>query len=139
MISPQPKPETRKTARRRVKRGRALWISAVRSVVLRRDAGCRFPESARGEYPCAGPLEMDEFTSRAQRRGRPFGEIFNVENCWMLCREHHRQKTENLWRFAFPHGRDRNVNGPVRFQLAQDVIVGGVSARPFYIELNAIE
>lgn len=37
---------------------------------------------------------MDERVSRSKLRGRPPEEIFNLDNCMRLCRDHHRMKTE---------------------------------------------
>lgn len=57
----------------------------VRAEVLKRAGG--FCEACGAPGTDLAPLEMDHFFSRRNSE--------SVGSCWMLCRQHHREKTDN--------------------------------------------
>lgn len=91
-----PKPVSLARHRAATRRARNAVIRSVREAVFARDRDCRFPQSLRAQWPCGGPHEMDERVPRSRLRGRQPEDIFNLDNCMRLCRDHHRMKTENL-------------------------------------------
>lgn len=100
-----PKPETRRTEKRRQRRHRHEVVRTVRAVVLARDQRCR---SCGVRH---ATLEMHELRSRAQLRGRSPEDIFNTENCLMLCRQCHQRVTER--RITIEPCTDRGADGQV--------------------------
>jgi 5-methylcytosine-specific restriction endonuclease McrA len=80
----RPMVRQRREVEGRVRESRKLQRQAVRAECVKRAGG-------KCENCCArfvgGPLEMDHFHGRAVSE--------TVETCWLLCRECHRQKTEN--------------------------------------------
>lgn len=90
-----PKPQSVAAERAAKRRLRVAAIIRTREAVFARDKDCRFPEALRSQWPCGGPHEMDERVPRSRLRGRPPDEIFNLDNCMRLCRDHHRMKTEH--------------------------------------------
>jgi len=76
-----PTREERKTAKKEIKRD---VVADTRAKVWALDVAC-----ICGACRPASTDEMHEIKSRAQLRGRPAEEIFNVENCVRLSRKCH--------------------------------------------------
>jgi len=93
-----PKGRTRAQEKRSARAERNARIKAVRGWVVTRDLVCRLMSLGLGA--CEGRSEMDELTPRSALRNRPPAEIFNLENCWLLCSSHHRAKTERRLRIG---------------------------------------
>ena len=104
------KPEPRKAQKAREKRDRNAHIASVRRDVMLRDTRCRVCH----QKPVTG-LEMHEIVPRSQLRGKQPHEIFNTVNCIALCRDCHREVTENRIDLV-PASESLGANGPVEVQ-----------------------
>lgn len=97
---PEPKRSERKAAKKEsAKVRRALVRAACMSRAGDRCECCGVPGTA------LAPLEMDHFLGRARSE--------SVGTCWMLCRQCHRDKTENRpsanhWRVVFSLHQNNN-------------------------------
>ena len=105
-----PKPERRKTQKAREKRDRNAHIASVRRDVMQRDTRCRVCR----QKPVTG-LEMHEIVPRSRLGGKQPHEIFNTVNCIALCRDCHREVTENRIDLV-PASESLGANGPVEVQ-----------------------
>lgn len=85
------KPTERQKAAKAVKAGKRLTKresnARVYAAVRERDAGC-CTASRVAAGPCGGSLEIDHQWGRGKEPTR-------VENCRLLCRDHHRRKTDS--------------------------------------------
>ena len=115
-FNPQPKPEKRASQRKRQRETRSAVISEVRAIVVKRDKACRvcrkLLQNAAGD-----PFgEMHELQSRAKLRGKPPREIFNTQNCVMLCHLCHVKITENKIDLV-PVDQEQGANGVLEVQV----------------------
>lgn len=86
--------ETREQRKRRKEREEAAVVSAVHDEVFSTRATCQLCDGRR-RGDCMGlPDQMHEDPSRAQTRGRPPEERFNLVICGRLCAACHRDVTE---------------------------------------------
>ena len=115
-----PKPTSKRIERRREKQRRADLIAAVRREVVVRDAGrCRACQCLLTGFSGGG--EMHELRSRALMRGKPPEEIFNTNNCLMLCSECHRNITNHV-ADLIPEDADLGADGAMVLQGRDDTL-----------------
>jgi len=108
-----PKPEPKKTEKRRQKTHRNAVIAAVRASVVSRDTQCRLCHGmfAGGEFA----PEMHELVPRSKLGGRAPEEVFNRHNCLLLHRACHRDVTERRVTLT-PADPDLGADGIVHVQ-----------------------
>ena len=104
------KPEPRKAQKAREKRDRNAHIASVRRDVMLRDTQCRVCRQKPVTW-----LEMHEIVPRSRLGGKQPHEIFNTVNCIALCRDCHREVTENRIDLV-PASESLGANGPVEVQ-----------------------
>lgn len=83
-----------KEKRAEKKRKHREETGSIRAVVIERAGGHCEADARAGyfdQHDCVGGLELDHFYGGSGRRRQQQGR----ETCWVLCRRHHRMKTNN--------------------------------------------
>lgn len=111
-----PKPRSRKAEQRRQKAHRRTVIAAVRNELVHRDTRCRVCGDAFSEG--LGAAQMHEVKSRARLRGRPPEDIFNTDNCILVCNECHTDiHAHRIELTPLGHPDERGHYGRLRFAI----------------------
>lgn len=118
-----PKPEKRKTVKRRKYRTEAQVKKLVRDACIERDTWCLL--EARGQTasvgPCVGPSEWAHLPpwTRAHTRNMPLEVRHSTAGSAMLCRTHHDHVDGRRHpRVIITCLSDRGADGPITAQLA---------------------
>jgi len=87
-----PKPKSRKSERRKIKRDERLWIARVREDVVERDGhgcrACRGTDKRPTSY--SAHMHMHEIIFRSATLGLPIEERINTRLSMLLCDSCHR-------------------------------------------------
>lgn len=115
-----PKPEKRRTTKRRKARAEAVVVKRVRGLCIGRDGYCRVALDIRLPFSlsilgCAGQSEWSHFGTK--RRARTLGqepeERHTTAGTLMLCRKHHRKYDAGL--FLIGATTDGGCDGPLSY------------------------
>ena len=114
-----PKPESRKSEKRKERKYNAAWVTSVRHQVVLRDEGCRacremgLSPEGRGGLP---RMQMHENVYRSTTRGKPMSERVNTKNCILLCDQCHSDVHAKRLSIHISDG-DLGADGKLRFKL----------------------
>jgi hypothetical protein len=116
-----PKPKSRKSERRKIKRDERLWIRRVRQEVVERDGhGCRACRAHPATATTSGYLHMHEIVFRSATLGRPIQDRVNTRLSVLLCDSCHRDV--HAYRLTIDmEDEERGADGELRFVRVVDV------------------